>query len=60
MKLTNGQRRTAKKLALPLAAVGLMTAMMFLDWVQRPTPIAHSATARPAAAAAARVPHGRL
>ena len=30
MTITRRQRRTAKKLALPLIAVGLMTVMMYL------------------------------
>jgi len=58
MKLSRRQQRTARKLVLPLLAIGLMTAMMYLDASNRPSSSSsgyHAATG----GAAARVPHLR-
>ena len=53
MKITR-RRRVARKLVLPLLAVGLMTAMQYLGSVKRSTQQQSSA----APAAAARAAHG--
>ena len=52
--MTKTRKRTAKKLVLPLIAIGMMSLMMYLDSANRPRPMASHGYAP---AAAARVPH---
>ncbi|HSD87948.1 MAG TPA: hypothetical protein VLB44_10560 [Kofleriaceae bacterium] len=52
MKISK-RRRTAKKLVLPLIAIGLMTSMMAMEAANRP----HSASSQTRGPAAARAAH---
>lgn len=52
--MTKPRKRTAKKLVLPLIAIGMMSLMMYLDAANRPKPASSHGYAP---AAAARVPH---
>lgn len=54
MMTTKHRKRLAKKMILPLLAVGLMTLMMYLGRPDRPRGGDH---ARAGAGTAARVPH---
>lgn len=56
MKLTKRHKRTAKKLVLPLIAIGMMATMMFMESSRRSS---HGSTTsyRPVPGASARVPH---
>ncbi len=51
--MTKTRKRTAKKLVLPLIAIGMMSLMMYLDAANRP----QQTSARSHAPAAARVNH---
>jgi hypothetical protein len=56
MKLTKRQHRTAKKLVLPLIAIGMMATMMFMESSRRASHGSNTAF-RPAPGASARVAH---
>ena len=60
MKSTKRRQRTAKKLILPLIAIGMMATMMFMESASRRAHMPSSptmSTAKPAPGAAARVQH---